>query len=127
MQSLPCFLCGKQLERKTDKNGKAYFICDGDGMQIFVRRAQGKENLDRLVRELEEREIPFRLHARILFEIRAILVELEGIEREKERIENSAGIFSSLSEDEQRAKELLEKRAQNLLNQLDQIAGSNRV
>ena len=96
-------------------------------MQIFVRRAQGKENLDRLVRELEEREIPFRLHARILFEIRAILVELEGIEREKERIENSAGIFSSLSEDEQRAKELLEKRAQNLLNQLDQIAGSNRV
>jgi len=127
MPLLPCFLCGKQLDQRTDKNRKPYFVCDACGMQIFIRRAQGMENLGRLVSELKKRELPFREHARILFEIRAILQELDGIQREKEKIDNSVGFFSSPSKEKQRAKELLEKRAQALLDHLDQIAESDRV
>jgi DNA-directed RNA polymerase subunit RPC12/RpoP len=123
MPVLPCFLCGRELDQRTDKNRKSYFVCDGCGMQIFVRRAQGMENLDRLVRELKKRELPFREHAHTLFEIRAILQELDGIEREKEKIDSSIGIFSSPSKEKQRAKELLKKRSQTLLDQLERIAG----
>ena len=123
MPSLPCLLCGKELDQRTDKNRKAYFVCDGCGMQMFVRRAQGRENLDRLIDELKKRELPFRAHAQTLFEIRAILQELDGIEREKEKIDNSVGFFSSLSEEKTRAKELLTKRSETLLNRLERIAG----
>jgi len=123
MPVLPCFLCGKELDQRTDKNRKSYFVCDGCGMQIFVRRAQGMENLDRLICELKKREFPFRQHAQTLFEIRAILQELDGIEQEKEKLDNSIGIFSSPSKEKQRAKELLEKRSQTLLDQLERIAG----
>ena len=93
MPQLPCFLCGKQLDQRTDKNGKAYFVCDGCGMQLFVRRAQGRENLDHLIRELKTREIPFRTHAHILFEIRTILQELDGIEQEQEKIDLPSAFY----------------------------------
>lgn len=123
MPLLPCFLCGEQLNQRTDKNGKPYFVCDPCGMQTFVRRAQGRENLDRLIDELKKRELPFRTHAQTLFEMRAILQELDGIEREKEKIDNSVGFFSVLSEEKVRAKELLTKRSETLLNRLERIAG----
>jgi hypothetical protein len=123
MAQLPCFLCGKQLDQRTTKNSKPYFVCDGCGMQIFVRRAQGMENLDHFIRALKRRELPFREHAHNLFEIRAILQELDGIESEKAKINDSVGIFSSLSDDKRRAKELLEKRGETLLNQLQRITG----
>jgi hypothetical protein len=93
MPLLPCLLCGKALDQRTDKNGKAYFVCDGCGMQMAVRRAQGRENLDHLIDELKKRELPFRTHAQTLFEIRAILQELDGIECEKAKIDNSVGFF----------------------------------
>jgi hypothetical protein len=55
MAVLPCFLCGKKLDQRTDKNGKPYFICDPCGVQMFIRRKQGIANLRRLVRENRKR------------------------------------------------------------------------
>jgi hypothetical protein len=52
MPSLPPILCGKQLEQRTDKNGKFYFTCDPCGPQFFVRRKHGIEKLEELIRNL---------------------------------------------------------------------------
>jgi ribonuclease HI/DNA-directed RNA polymerase subunit RPC12/RpoP len=38
MPVLPCFLCGRMLEKRTSKALKPYFVCDVCGMQIFIRR-----------------------------------------------------------------------------------------
>jgi len=50
-------------------------------MQIFVRGRQGIKNLAELVALLEEREFPFREHARVLHEIQAVLAEMRGIKK----------------------------------------------
>ena len=47
--SLPCVLCNRSLERREDKNGKPYFVCDECGIQLFVRGASGIQRLARLL------------------------------------------------------------------------------
>jgi hypothetical protein len=122
MSVLPCFLCGNGLDQRQTKKQKPYFNCNPCGMQLFVRRAQGAENLERLIKTLHEREIPMRAHARTLFVISAILQELNGVGRELEKLENSIGFFSKPSEEKLRAIQLLKTRMQTLLNDLERIA-----
>jgi len=94
MPSVPCFLCGKQLDRRIDKNEKPYFICDPCGVQIFIRRRQGIDNLAELIRTLRGRGLPFREHARVLFEIQASLAEMRGIKNEmKSLVEVAASTY----------------------------------
>jgi hypothetical protein len=123
MAILPCFLCGKPLDLRTDKNHKRYVICNPCGLQAFVRRAEGIQNLDRLIRTLKGRDLPFRVHAHTLFRIRAILEELDGIEGELDKLDNSISIFSKTSKEKNRARKLLKQRMQTLLNDLEGIAG----
>ena len=63
-----------------------------------------------------------RAHARNLFKISAILQELNGVERELEKLQDSIGYFSKPSEEKRRAMELLRIRLQTLLNDLERIA-----
>jgi DNA-directed RNA polymerase subunit RPC12/RpoP len=49
MQNLPCVLCGKELDKRIDKNRKPYFICDSCGVQIFIRGKRGIKRLERLL------------------------------------------------------------------------------
>jgi hypothetical protein len=123
MLQLPCFLCGKQLDLRTDRNHKRYVICNGCGLQAFVRRAEGIENLERLIRALKSRDLPIREHAHVLFEIRAILQELDGIGHELKKLDDSISIFSNTRKEKNRARKLLEKRMQTLLADLERIAG----
>ena len=125
MAILPCFLCGKELDQRTDKNRKPYFVCDPCGMQVFVRRAQGIDNLERLIRALKRHRIPLRAHAHILFKIRAILEELFGVEGELDKLEASISIFSKTSKETNRVRKLLKQRMQTLLDDLQQIAEGN--
>jgi DNA-directed RNA polymerase subunit RPC12/RpoP len=122
MAFLPCFLCGKELDQRTDKNRKPYFVCDPCGMQVFVRRKQGVENLERLIRELKRHSVPLRAHAHTLFQIRAILEELHGVEGELEKLDDSISIFSKTSKEKARARKLLKQRMQTLLDDLQRIA-----
>jgi hypothetical protein len=117
-------LCGDDLEQRQTKNNKPYFVCNSCGVQLFIRCAQGIENLQRLIKTLHEREIPIRAHAHNLFQISAILQELQGLERERKKIEDSVGLFTTLSEENLRAIELLKKRMQTLLDDLERIAES---
>jgi hypothetical protein len=122
MSVLPCLFCGDDLEQRKDKNQKPYFICNPCGMQLFVRRPKGAENLQNLIRTLHEREIPMRAHARNLFQISAILQELNGVERELKKLEDSIGFFSQPGDEKLRAIELLRTRMQTLLSDLERIA-----
>src|SRR5580704_4011619 len=110
---LPCLLCGEYLDQRTAKNGKPYFVCDPCGMQIFIRRRQGIENLDQLMATLREHDLPFREHARVLYEIQSILGEIRGVKKEIKRIDSVLNIFSE-DEDKERTRELLRRRIENL-------------
>lgn len=122
MATLPCFLCGKELDLRTDKNKKRYAICDPCGMQVFVRRKQGIENLERLVRELKRHDFPLRMHAQTLFQIRAILEELYGVESELQKLDDSISVFSKTSKEKSTARKLLKQRMQRLLAELERVA-----
>lgn len=123
MAVLPCLLCGKDLDQRTDKHRKPYFVCNPCGMQMFIRREQGAENLHRLIKTLQGRALPMRAHARTLFEITALLEELDGLERELQKLDSSVGLFSKPTEEQIRARELLKKRMQTVLSDLEHIAG----
>ena len=121
MADLPCFLCGKQLNQRTDKNNKPYFICNPCGMQVFIRRELGIQKLEELIRNLKEGEIPLRAHTQVLYEVQAILSEMDDLKAEIKRLDGEIGFFW-IDQDKLRARKLLEARIENLLLQLEQIS-----
>jgi DNA-directed RNA polymerase subunit RPC12/RpoP len=114
---LPCILCGRKLEKRIDKNGKPYFVCDPCGIQLFVRRKHGMELLEEVFRNSEKAQLPFTVHARDLYEIRALIKEIEGVKAEISKV----GSFF-LSDEEFRIRNALKTKLKNLLFQLDQMA-----
>ncbi len=122
---LPCLLCGKQLDLRTDKNHKPYVICNPCGVQLFVRRPQGIENLKELIRTLRDRELPFREHARMLYEIQATLAEIRGLKKELRDLDSVFNLFSN-DKDKQRARKSLRARIDLLLSDLERIARRER-
>src|SRR5207245_9819406 len=121
MAVLPCFLCGKQLDQRTDKNNKPYFICNPCGMQIFIRRELGIKKLEELIHNLEEGELPLGKHAQMLYQVQAILSEIDGLKEEIKRLNFEMGFFW-VDQDKLRARELLNETIENLLEQLEQIS-----
>jgi hypothetical protein len=124
MASLPCLLCGNQLDQRTDKNDKPYFICNPCGMQIFIRRKLGIKKVEELIRNLKEGELPLKRHAEALYQVQAILSEIDGLKAEIKRLNLEIG-FIWIDHDKLRARKLLEARIQNLLIQLEQFSQSN--
>ena len=57
----PCPLCGGGLEIKSSKKGKPYVVCDGCGVQMFVRNQQGIRRFEKLVTDAESANIWQRL------------------------------------------------------------------
>jgi hypothetical protein len=87
MPFLPCILCGRRLEKRISrKNGKPYFVCDPCGIQLFIRKQRGIEKLEEVFKNIEKSEIPFRIHARHLNDIQALLKEMEGVKEEIEKL-----------------------------------------
>ncbi len=120
MPSLPCFLCGNKLDQRTSKNNKPYFVCDPCGTQIFIRRPPGMENLQQLVRVLRSRNLPLHEHTAKLFEIRAVMAEINGIKDEIEKLDSGFGLLR-LDKDKARAKKLLKTRLNALLAELGRL------
>jgi chaperonin cofactor prefoldin len=121
MAVLPCFLCGKQLDQRTDKNNKPYFICNPCGMQVFIRRELGIQKLEELIRNLKEGELPLKTHTQVLYEVQAILSEMDDLKAEIKRLDGEIGFFF-IDQDKLRVRKLLEARIENLLLQLEQIS-----
>ena len=93
-------------------------------MQIFVRGRHGIENLAQLVETLRAREFPFREHARVLYEIQAVLTEIRGLEKEIEKIDSVFDVFAidPHKKDKTRVRRSLHTRIENLLSELERIA-----
>lgn len=121
MPFLPCILCGEKLDQRTDKNGKFYFTCDPCGTQFFIRRKQGIEKLSELIHELAKQSLPIKQRAQTLFEIRAILSEIDGLKSEIEKLDAQIGLLF-VDEDKVQARKSLKTRVQGLLLELEKIA-----
>ena len=121
MSKIPCFLCVQELQQRTDKNRKPYFICDPCGVQIFIRGRQGIKNLSQLIATLKEKDFAFREHMTTLYDIQGILTEIRGIEKEIDSLSSVIDIVIT-NERKERTRELLKKRIETLLGRLDLIA-----
>ena len=121
MASIPCFLCGTDLEIRTDKHNKPYFICDHCGVQAFVRKETGIVQLEKLLRNLRTQDFQFAKHKESFLQICAVLNEIDDLKREIEKQENKNGFFSSDS-DAGRAIAALRARISALLSVLEKHA-----
>jgi DNA-directed RNA polymerase subunit RPC12/RpoP len=121
MQSLPCFLCGRKLEKRVSKNDKPYFVCDSCGIQLFIRRKQGIEKLSKLMVELKNQEIYSRASSAEYLQIIAILNEISATKAQVKKIENEAFIF--LNNEQTAAKNALEEHLKELVSKLENISG----
>jgi hypothetical protein len=121
MPFLPCFLGGEKLERRTDKNGKPYFVCNNCGIQLFVRKAHGIELLDKLLRNVAKNEIPFKQCAEEIYQIQALLTEINGVKQQIDRLESQKGFFFP-DQDKIRACNLLKTKLANLFKRLEEFA-----
>jgi hypothetical protein len=121
MQFIPCFLCTDNLDRRTDKNGKPYFICNPCGIQLFVRKEHGIKLLEKLIRDCAKNEIPFRQRAEEIFKIQALLTEITGTKKQIERLKSQTSLLFP-DKDKVRACNLLKTKLENLFLQLNEIA-----
>lgn len=121
MASIPCFLCGTDLEIRTDKHKKPYFICDHCGVQAFVRKEKGIVQLEKLLRNLRKRDFEFAKRKESFLQICAVLNEIDDLKREIEKQKNKIGLFSP-DADTERAIEALKARISALLSGLEKYA-----
>lgn len=123
--TIPCFLCGIELNERTDKNHKPYFVCDPCGIQLFIRRKAGIERLAILKNNLREAEniekTPYTL-----IQIRRILFELNGTRSEIEKLNSSISIIFP-DENLVKACKSLKKREQALLLELEMLSGKSEI
>jgi DNA-directed RNA polymerase subunit RPC12/RpoP len=117
MQFIPCFLCGRKLEKRTSKAGKPYFVCDPCGIQIFVRRMKGIELLEEAFRNIEKAQIPYSVHAQHLHQIQALIKEVDGVNAEIDKL----GISYFFNDEKLRIRNALKTQRNNLLCQLEQM------
>ena len=126
MNTLPCWICGKTLDLRVDKNKKFYTICNPCGAQSFIRRKAGMERLNRLIKHLQRKDFVFEEHAESLFTIQGILKEVDGLKAEIDRLESKAGYLFP-DEELLRARDALQKRLDLLLERLEQIAEKQEI
>jgi len=108
------------LEKRTSKTGKPYFVCDPCGIQLFVRRKDGIERLNSLMRAAEKNALPFEQHAHRLFEIQAILADIRGTKAEIAKLESEIGLIFS-DKDKILACKSLKRRVKTLLAELETL------
>ena len=120
MPFLPCFLCGKKLEKRSDKHSKPYFVCDPCGIQLFVHKKTGMKRLDTLLNAAEKNALFFKEAAHRVFEVQALLSEIDGTKEQIEKVESEIG-FVFQDEEKIRARDALKIRLDNLVGQFEQF------
>ncbi|MCK4782436.1 MAG: hypothetical protein KAV87_01700 [Desulfobacteraceae bacterium] len=51
---IPCWLCGSPVEVKNTKRNKPYLICEGCGLQTFVRHSKAEDLLVARIQEYQK-------------------------------------------------------------------------
>jgi hypothetical protein len=109
------------LEIRTDKNKKRYFICDRCGLQSFVRKESGILRLEGLLENLRSRDFQFARHEESFFQVCAVLNEISDLKKEIKKQEKQRAFFS-LDADKERAIKALKARISALLSTLEKYA-----
>ena len=109
------------MEKRMSKRSKPYFHCNSCGVQFFVRRKEGIERLEKLLRASEQNALFFEQSARRVFQVQALLNEIDGTKAQIRKLEGEIGIIFQ-DEDKIRARNSLKTRVENLLDQLDAFA-----
>ena len=122
---LPCFLCSADLEIRTDKNGKRYFICDECGVQAFIRRKPGISRLAKLVRQFKRAKSKNISDKKSPFEFCAILAEIDELKKQIKKLKAKSGLFS-VDRDARRIAAALQERVNALLSMLEKHAKNVR-
>jgi hypothetical protein len=121
MAYLPCLLCGASLDKRTDKNLKPYFVCNPCGIQLFVRKQHGINLLNKLLRDAAKHELPFKQRADDVYQIQALLTEINGVKEQIKRLESQISFLFG-DADKIRACNLLKTKLENLFKELEQFA-----
>jgi hypothetical protein len=108
------------LQQRTDKHDKPYFVCDPCGIQFFIRRQQGITRLKDFMRASERHAIPFKQAAERIFEVQALLSEIDGTKTQITKLNDEIGFFFP-DEHKVRARDALKTRLNALLKQLDDM------
>src|SRR5207247_4534423 len=114
--------CGRQFEKRVERNGKPYFCCDPCGTQLFVRGQKGRDLLEEAFRSMDSAKVPFAIHSHNLYEIQAHLKEIAGVREEIEKL----GISYFFSDEKMSIRNSLQTRLKNLLLEFKQMAGAVR-
>lgn len=120
MPFLPCILCGIKLEKRSDKHAKPYFVCDSCGIQLFVRKQQGIARLEKLFEAAEKNAIPFKQAAHRIYQVQALLSEIDGTKAQIKRLDEEIGFFFP-DEEKMRARDALKIRLGNLLQGFEEF------
>ena len=126
MSFLPCILCRNKLQKRTDKHGKPYFICDPCGIQFFVRRKQGIERLETLLRASEKNAVILDHATQRVFEIQAFLTEIDGTKAQIKTLDEEIGLFFQ-DEDKIRARNALKIKLDKLLENFEKCCANTRA
>lgn len=81
----------------------------------------GIELLEKLMRDCEKNEIPFRQQAQHIYKIQALLTEINGTKKQIDRLKSQTGLFFP-DKDKLRACNLLKVKLQNLFAELEGLA-----
>ena len=125
MSKLPCFLCGNQLDEKTSKKKKPYFVCDSCGIQLFVRRKEGIRKLHDLIADLETHEIYSHARSPEFLRMLAIFNEISAIKTEIKKVDGEVFFFAN--SEQIAAKKALKGRIDVLLSELEDLAKQKNI
>ena len=120
MNSIPCLLCGERLPKRTDKHLKPYFVCDACGIQLFIRGSPGIKRLEEFFRTAKRYALPFEEVARKLYEVQAMLNEIDGTKKQITKLNHEIGFFFP-NEEKIQMRNSLQMRLENLLHELHEI------
>ena len=118
MQSIPCFLCGRNLKKRLSKRLKPYFVCDGCGIQLFIRGKQGIERLEQFFNNSEKAQLLYKQHAQNFHEFQAILKEIDDVQQEISKL----GFSYWFDNEKLKIRNALNARKESLFSQLQEFA-----
>jgi DNA repair ATPase RecN len=99
---------------RLSKREKPYFVCDSCGIQIFVRRKEGIERLNKFLDVSNQYSVPFQQATERVYEIQARLNEIDATKAQITKLEDQIGFFFQ-DENKIRACEALKTHLDKLL------------
>jgi len=116
VETLGCVLCGKALDKRIDKNGKPYFICDPCGTQFFVRRQEGVSRLDALMKK------PVRISPAGIPGSKTLVVQISSLREDAAELTN---VCENMSDEDLDWLEDFQKRLIRALEKIEKVLARN--